>query len=318
MISIRQMQEADLESVRIVDAAAFTPWWRKLTGKQAALPPRTLANVTCLLEKDPEGCFVAQDGGCLIGLIFSRTWGSVGWPGTFAVLPDYQGRGIGQRLLAASLAYLRQEPERTIGLETMPDIPSNLGLYLKHGFRLSPPTLLLSKQVGTATVGAGVQWWSRSALEARERWLRNLRELTHRIRPGLDVSKEITSTVHHGFGDTLVLATGTRPIGFSSVWLTGTREGAGGDSAVVQIAALDPEHTSDDGLRALLGAIEALACAHDRQEIVVPVNARRTWALDRLLDLGYRVERLSARMLLAGTDSRPLDESHVILSRWAG
>jgi len=26
-----------------------------------------------------------------IGFIFSRTWGGVGWFGTFAVLPEYQG-----------------------------------------------------------------------------------------------------------------------------------------------------------------------------------------------------------------------------------
>jgi hypothetical protein len=82
--------------------------------------------------------------------------------------------------------------------------------------------------------------------------------------------------------------------------------------------ALDPTHTTDDTLRLLIDATEALARAHQKREIIVPVNARHAWALDQLLDTGYRVERLSARMILAGTDTAPSTDRHVNLSRWAG
>lgn len=133
MTIIRGMRRVDLDAVRSVEAAAFGAWRERLTGKKEKLPQRTYVNVRALLEKDPEGCFVAEEDGRVVGLIFSRTWGSVGWFGTFSVLPDYQGRGIGQRLLAASMRYLRQSSASMIGLETMPDSPSNLGLYLKHG-----------------------------------------------------------------------------------------------------------------------------------------------------------------------------------------
>jgi hypothetical protein len=82
--------------------------------------------------------------------------------------------------------------------------------------------------------------------------------------------------------------------------------------------ALDPACTSGDSFRALVGASESLASAHRKSEIVVPVNARHAGALRQLLDAGYRVERYSARMVLAGTEVSPPTDEHVNLSRWAG
>jgi len=146
MTTIRPMRQADLDAVRSVDAAAFNASRRQLTGRQQPLPSRTRARVKSLLEKDPKGCFVAEEDRQVLGLIFSRSWGSGCWPGTLAVLPEHQGRGVGKLLLQASLRYLRRSPHRVIGLETMPDSPTNLGLYLKPGFRLSFPTLVLTKR----------------------------------------------------------------------------------------------------------------------------------------------------------------------------
>jgi hypothetical protein len=88
--------------------------------------------------------------------------------------------------------------------------------------------------------------------------------------------------------------------------------------ASIQIMALDPVRTTDETFRVLIDASEALARAHRKEEIILPVNVRHAWALDRLLHAGYRVERLSARMVLAGTDAAPPTDSHANLSRWAG
>jgi hypothetical protein len=194
-----------------------------------------------------------------------------------------------------------------------------LGLYLRQGFRPALPTLLLSRKLERVTASdAHLAPWSRADVETQRRWLSQLREATHRIRPGLDYSKEITSTARHGLGETLLLIAGTRAIGMSNVWLTGSREGCGHETASVQIMALHPAHTTDETFRALLDASETLAHARNRQEMVLPVNARHAWALDQLLDAGYRVERLSARMIVAGTDTDPSTDNHVNLSRWAG
>jgi hypothetical protein len=57
---------------------------------------------------------------------------------------------------------------------------------------------------------------------------------------------------------------------------------------------------------------------HGLGEIVVPVNAQHSWALEQLLHWDYRVEQAMLRMVLARTDSGPAFDHHVNLVRWAG
>jgi ribosomal protein S18 acetylase RimI-like enzyme len=320
------MYEEDIDAVRQVDAASFGAWYEEAAREPVELPPRTQANVLACLRKDPEGCFVAEEDGCVVGLIFSRTWGSVGWFGTFAVLPAYQKRGIGKQLIRASLDYLRQDssrvrpsPGRVIGLETMPESSYNLGLYLRQGFQARFPTLLLIKELDQdAATEVCLASWSSAGAEVRERWLVDLREATGQIRPGLDYAKEIAMTAEHSQGETLVLLDGSQAIGMSSVWLVESREGTGGELANVQVVALHPAHTDETTFRMLLDGIEALAYLHGKQEVVVPVNARYTWALEQLLGWGYRVVGARVRMVFKGTGGGPPPDSCVNLSRWAG
>ncbi len=153
MATIRLMREEDADAVRQVDAAAFGAWWRQLKACAAELPQRTRTNVLALREKDPEGCFVAEEDGRVVGLIFSRTWGGAGWFGTFAVLPEYQGRGVGKWLIAASLDYLRQTSnvrhQASVGKRL---IAASLD-YLRRGFQARLPTLLLSKALEPSDAG---------------------------------------------------------------------------------------------------------------------------------------------------------------------
>ena len=100
-MKIRLMREEDVDVIRRVDSLAFNAWWKQLNGPSAELPQRKRKNVAALLRKEPEGCFVAEEDGREVGFIFSRTWGSVGWFGTFAVMPEYQEQGIGKQLIAA-------------------------------------------------------------------------------------------------------------------------------------------------------------------------------------------------------------------------
>jgi len=321
MIKVRLMRgaAADADVVRQVEAVAFGAWWRQWKGGSDDRPPRTRANILACREKEPEGCFVAEEDGQVVGSIFSRTWGGVGWFGNLVVLPEYQGRGISKRLIAASLEYLCQEPGRVIGLETMPESPYNLGLYLRQGFQARLPTLLLAKVLEQPIAQDPVlPCWSSADAEMQERWLSDLRGATGQIQPGLDYSKAVTSTARHGLGETLVLMDSTSAVGLSTVWLTSIREGWGEEQAGVQVLALHPAHTEEKSFRALLDASEALARAHGKRALTLSVNACHPWALQQLLKWGYRIERAMLRMVLKGTDEGPTTDNCVNLSRWAG
>jgi GNAT superfamily N-acetyltransferase len=275
--------------------------------------------VLALREKDPDGCFVAEQGGRVVGLIFSRTWGSVGWFGTFAVLPELQGRGIGKELIEASLDYLRRRPSRMIGLETMPGSPGNLGLYLKRGFEPRFLTIHLQKSLGPSVDDDVVlPRWSRADDETRDRWLAELREVADCMRPGLDYSKEVISTSKHRLGDTVVLIEDGRAVGACTVALVGTREGPDEEKAPAYPLVIHPAHANEEAFHTLLAAAEALARAAGKEEIMIPVNARHAWALGQVLRAGYRVERALVRMVLPGTDAEPRTDDRVNLSRWAG
>jgi len=317
--TVRRMTPGDADAVRRVEAAAFGTWLKRAQGRDDPLPWRTRTNVLALREKDPDGCFVAEQDGRVVGLIFSRTWGSLGWFGTFAVHPAFQGRGIGKQLLGASLDYLRRRPGRTIGLETMPGSPGNLGLYLKRGFQPRFLTIHLRKPLDPSMdTDVTLPRWSRADDETRDRWLAELREATDRIRPGLDYSKEIISTAKHRLGDVVFLLEDGRAVGACVVALVGIREGPDEKKAPAHPLVLHPAHANEETFRTLMGAAEAMARAGGKEEMMIPVNARHIWVLEQVLQSGYRVERALVRMVLTGTDAAPRIDNHVDLSRWAG
>ena len=316
---IRPMEPADVDAVRAIEASGFGAWHREAKGRERDLALRTRANILSLMERDPEGCFVAKRGGRVVGFIFSRTWGSVGWFGTFAVLPEYQGQGIGKRLVAASVDYLKRGPDRVIGLETMPESAYNLGFYLKQGFEPRFLVLQLTKPVeDEATAARCLLRWSELDRAGRDRRLAELRALSGRIRPGLDYAKEVLVIERRKLGDTLFLLREERVVGASVVSLVGKREGEEADQATVQVLVLDPEHTSSAALGDLLSASQGLAREKGLDRILVPANARHTWAVHRLLESGFRVRRTRVAMVLVGTDDGPSTDSLVDLSFWAG
>jgi ribosomal protein S18 acetylase RimI-like enzyme len=316
---IRKMMEEDLDSVREIEAIAFRPWWQKVSGNHAQLPVRTRNNVRALLLKDPEGCFIAEEGGQIVGFIFSRTWGHVGWFGTFAVLHQYQGRGIGKELIAASLKYLRQDPQRAIGLETMPESPYNLGLYLRQGFEARFPTPLMTKEIRAHSgVSVNLQRWSQAEINQREQWLYDLRTSTELFTPSYDYSKEVLSTDEHGLGESLILTNQTKAIGMSIIWLASSRVNMGDELASIQVLAIHPEYTNQYTFSTLINQSEALGRLFGKQKLTVPVNASHTWAIKQLFLLGFRVERMAIHMVMEGTNHGPITDGWVNCSRWAG
>jgi GNAT superfamily N-acetyltransferase len=85
-----------------------------------------------LLELGPHGCFVAEYEGRVVGTVtiacFER---KLAWIGMMLVHPDFQGRGIGRKLMSRALDHLASKSIVTIKLDAT---PQGRPLYEKLGF----------------------------------------------------------------------------------------------------------------------------------------------------------------------------------------
>ncbi len=317
--SIRPMTPDDVDAVREVEAIAFGPAWERQHGSPAVRPQRTRLNVLTRLEMDPEGCSVGETGGRLVGFIFSRTWGGVGWFGSFGVLPEMQGKGIGKALLQTSLDYLRRDPHRIVGLETGLESPATLGLYLRQGFEARFPTLGMGIALGLEAGGMqGIARISAGDAEARRQWAAELAEATDEILPGLDYYKEIESNVRNGLGETFVFRSQDRAVGLSVVEMATRYEGWGDDRATLVALALHPGATDETTFRLLIAESMAYAQANGKARLSLTVSTAHAWAVERLLAWGFEIERGGVMMTLKGQPAGASVDRKVDLSRWAG
>jgi len=86
---------------------------------------------------NPEGIFVAEDQGKVVGFITARLdpVTRIGWIVNMAVRPKHQGRGIGKQLLAKILDYLRAQGMEYAKIETLEQNEVGKVFYPKAGFQ---------------------------------------------------------------------------------------------------------------------------------------------------------------------------------------
>jgi len=103
----------------------------------------------CLSEKTAEAarkglpnslyCVIATSQGMTIGM--GRVVGDGGLNFEIvdiAVLPEYQGKGIGKRIMEHIMAFLEANAPESAYISLMADVPA---LYEKFGFKLSRPSV---------------------------------------------------------------------------------------------------------------------------------------------------------------------------------
>lgn len=85
---------------------------------------------------NPEGIFVWEDNGAIIGYITTRVdrESRIGWIPNMAVVPGYQGKGIGKALLERADDYLRREGMLVARIETLEQNSVGQHLYPKMGY----------------------------------------------------------------------------------------------------------------------------------------------------------------------------------------
>ena len=87
---------------------------------------------TRLLDYEPDGCFVAEVDGRLVGTVTTTRYGtSLAWIGMMLVHPDYRRRGIATMLMNRSLEYLQ---DRGVGCIKLDATPEGQHVYEQLGF----------------------------------------------------------------------------------------------------------------------------------------------------------------------------------------
>jgi len=85
------------------------------------------------LKDDPNGLWVAEDGGDILGFAWSWVCGDVWFLAQLFVDPAQQGRGIGNELLKLTLEHARKSGAAHKALITFTFNRVSQGLYIRHG-----------------------------------------------------------------------------------------------------------------------------------------------------------------------------------------
>lgn len=144
--AIRPMAAGDVDAAEQVSSASFAALSAgfgepaaERSERHVVLQRRLLDH---LLATDPDGCFVAEDGGRMVGLALAMRRADFWGLSLLNVAPDRQGQGIGRRLLQATLSY---GGACARGLILSSRDPGAMRLYALAGFQLHP----IVKAIGT-------------------------------------------------------------------------------------------------------------------------------------------------------------------------
>jgi GNAT superfamily N-acetyltransferase len=101
---------------------------------------------------DPDGAWVAEDAGQVVGVGIAWTCGAFWFLADLFVLPQYQGNRVGQGLIARALDHAGRRDASNRALITFAYNGAALGMYVKHG--LYPREPLYRVSAGSETLVA--------------------------------------------------------------------------------------------------------------------------------------------------------------------
>jgi ribosomal-protein-alanine N-acetyltransferase len=122
VVCVRPTREADLTAIVALDEVTFDPLWR---------------NTATILTEIWTRCpyfVVAELDGRVVGYQFNDLDGEHGHLTRVAVHPDFQGQGIGVRLMAEAIDFFQAVGVRVVTLNTQQDNVSAQRLYRWFGF----------------------------------------------------------------------------------------------------------------------------------------------------------------------------------------
>ena len=91
------------------DYGAVYPLWQSLPGIGLHEHEDSREGVAYYLRRNPDSCFVAEDGNVIIGAVLCGNDGRRGYINHLAVAAAHQGKGLGRALVEACLEAMRKE-----------------------------------------------------------------------------------------------------------------------------------------------------------------------------------------------------------------
>jgi ribosomal protein S18 acetylase RimI-like enzyme len=155
-ITYRPARSEDLEDAeRIVQVAGNE--LRLRHGRQPWPAPPPIAFPKFCLAEAPDGLWVAEHGGTIVGFGFSWMTETFWFLSQLFVKPETQAKGIGQALLSKALMQAERNRATNRALITPAYNTASTGLYLKNGFypreplyRMSAPAQSVAEKLADA------------------------------------------------------------------------------------------------------------------------------------------------------------------------
>ncbi|HET9383776.1 MAG TPA: GNAT family N-acetyltransferase [Gemmatimonadales bacterium] len=303
--------ERDIDGLNRVFAEAFTDRYRRDGLIGVRVPQLNPLVWRYALLDAGEGAMVWRDEhGDVAAFNVAHQAGTEGWMGPLAVRPDRQGTGVGKTVVRRAADWLIERGVRTLGLETMPRTPENIGFYARLGFTPGFLTITLTNEIATRGHPAPVLLSRRSG-DDKEASMHAARRLVGDLVPAIDFSREILLTAELGLGDTS-LVEGDQGLDALALWHSApladsrTRD----EVRILKLAARD-----DSSFDAAIAGVEAAAARAGIRRIAVRCQSRYDDAFQRLIARGYRVRWTDLRMTLDGYPEQHAARG-VIFSNW--
>jgi GNAT superfamily N-acetyltransferase len=139
----RRAQPADLELAEELTVKSINDLTTRHGFAPMAVPSRPLFQLFSLRD-DPDGLWVAEDAGRMLGFAFSWVCGDFWFLAQLFVSPDRQNGGIGHALITRTLEQARKAGVTNEALITFAFNTVSQGLYMRHGFYPRFPIYVVS------------------------------------------------------------------------------------------------------------------------------------------------------------------------------
>lgn len=163
-ILYRRAELDDLPEVMAVNRASFNALNQRHGYVEQQMDEQTPLNpfFAFSLKEEPEGFWVAEDHGKIVGLSISwiRDW--FWFLSYLFIAPDYQGKRVGRTLMERALEHGVQRSITTRGLITFAFNPVSISLYMRYGMYPRDPLYWMegpSANIPATQTNEGILQW---------------------------------------------------------------------------------------------------------------------------------------------------------------